>query len=85
VSTLLVDISFCRLNNITSIFTEKCGFQQSIKANSEGKFWMYRRLLIDIVQVITENINITESVSFVLRNCDYRGVDKENKGSIQEL
>ena len=43
-------------------YREKCGFQQSVKANPEGKFWIYRRLSIEIVQVITENLVLTESV-----------------------
>lgn len=50
-------------------YRQKCGFQQSVKANPEGKFWMYRRLSIDMAQVITENVAMTESVIWK-RNSD---------------
>jgi GNAT superfamily N-acetyltransferase len=46
-------------------YREKCGFQQSVKANPNGKFWMYRRLSLEIVNVIIENLVIGEFVNVV--------------------
>jgi hypothetical protein len=43
-------------------FYKKSGFQQSVKSNPEGKFWMYRRLSVEIEHVVNDTVGITESV-----------------------
>jgi hypothetical protein len=43
--------------------TKITGFNVSrAKANPEGKFWMYRRLSIEIEHVVNDTVGITESV-----------------------